>query len=127
MKKPNKYKNWQGYKNAKDILPSSGDGVSMLNIDGDVGFYVQGVSWAHNKPPMKITPHHEFEPVDCGKFHVVSFSARIHWEFDTNKIPDPNRVVIIYSADGECSYEIPAGFVDWTKVQRWKPTFKMVD
>lgn len=123
MKKLNKYKIWKGYKNAEDILPSAGDGISMLGLD-DIGFYIQGVSWTHGKQPMKITPHHEFEPIDCNKFKAISFDVRIHWECDTHKIPNPNRIVIIYDKSGENNYEIPSKFVDWSKVQRWKPTFK---
>lgn len=71
----NKYKSWNGYKNAPDILPSAGDGISMSTSFSDLAFYVQGVSWVNRKPPMKITPHHDFEPVDCQKFAVIEFQS----------------------------------------------------
>lgn len=127
VKKLDKYKNWKGYKNAEDILPCAGDAVSQCHMVASLGFYVQGVSWQHGKPPMKISPHHEFDGVDCSKFCVIGFSIRIHWDFDTYKIPSPNRVVIIYDSSETESYEIQAKFVDWSKVQKWKPTFRMIE
>lgn len=127
MKKTNKLKNVKGYKNAEDILPYCGDGVSMHEQISELGFYVQGVSITGVKPPIKITPHHKFEPVDCNNFRAVSFSIRTFWDCDTPKTPNPNRIVIIYDKGESEGYEIPAKFVDWTKVQKWKPTFKMID
>lgn len=123
----NKYKNWTGYKNAPDILPDTGDSISSSNMITDLAFYVQGVSWENGKKPMKITPHHDFEPVDCRKFSVIDFSKRIFWNRDTHKIPNPNRIVIIYENSDCEGYEIPSKFVDWSKVQIWKPTFKMLE
>ena len=127
MGKLNDKKDWKGYKNAEDIHPSCDDGIAMHSICKDVGFYVQGVSYTQGEPPLKIQPHHEFKPVDCNKFVVVEFGIRTFWDCDTSRIPNPNRVVIIYSMDEKNSYEIPSKFVDWSKVQKWKPTFKMIE
>lgn len=123
----NKYKSWTGYKNAPDILPSAGDGISVSTSFSDLAFYVQGVSWVNGKQPMKITPHHDFDPVDCRKFAVIEFSKRIHWNRDTYKIPNPNRIVIIYGEKDDEGYEVPSKFVDWSQVQVWKPTFKVLE
>lgn len=122
----NKYKNWKGYKNAPDILPSVGDAISSSGMISELAFYVNGVSWVHGKQPMKISPHHDFEGVDCSKFSVIGFSKRIHWGCDTYKIPNPNRIVIIYDKKDDEGYEIPSKFVDWSKVQVWEPTLKIL-
>ena len=128
MGKLNRLKGVKGYSNAEDILPACGDGVSMSSLSPKLAFYVQGTSieTSRSKAPMKITPHTRFDPVDCNHFSVLSFDKRCFWDCDTPKIPNPNRVVIIYDGDDSEGYEIPSKFVDWSKVNKWKPTFKVI-